>query len=354
MYVVFAFCVSFAVGSPSAVQRIYWTDGTDNAIRRATFDGDDSTTLISTGLVRPDGIAIDPVGLKMYWAEQGGRIQRADLDGTSIELLVNAGGTPRDVALDLPRQHLYWIEAIGGRIRRSDLNGGNIETVYDLVAAAGSGISIDSVGGKIYWVNASGVHRVNLDGTSPDLFFLADNGFTRELDLDLTNGHLYWANQQFQYIAKATIPDGVRINDAFILPCEPNDVAIDPTTQLLFWTGTSPVGIRRGSLDWTDLTTIIAQPGQRAIGHRNWSDAGFVKSGSNSFSVGGCRDRVPAIGRRNDDAPMPLCPSIQARVTDGPEPDSEGFCRLGSRQARIGARGVPLPRTVGCRVACPS
>ena len=184
MRVVLASSACFALGSQSAAQRIYWTDGTDNTIRRATFDGDDATTLISTGLDRPDGIAIDPVGLKMYWAEQGGRIQRADLDGTDIELLVNAGGTPRDVALDLPNRHLYWIEATGARIRRSDLNGGNIQTIYDLVEAAGSGISIDSAGGKIYWANASGVHRVNLDGTSPDLFFLSDNGFTRSLDLE--------------------------------------------------------------------------------------------------------------------------------------------------------------------------
>lgn len=264
--VILASSACFAFGSTSAAQMIYWTDGIDNTIRRATFDGGNATTLISTGLDRPDGIAIDPVGFKMYWAEQGGRIQRADLDGTHIELLVSAGGTPRDVALDLQARKLYWIEAAGAGIRRCDLDGGNVETVYDLNQSNGSGISIDWAGGKIYWVNFSGVHCVNLDGSSPDLFFLGDNGATRELDLDRTSGHVYWANQQFQFIAEATIPGGVRTNEAFILGCEPNGVAVDPTTQFLFWTCTSPIGIGRGLTDWSGLTTIIAQPGSEPLG----------------------------------------------------------------------------------------
>ena len=256
----------FALGSNTAAQMIYWTDGTDNTIRRATFDGDIITTLISKGLDRPDGIAIDPVALKMYWAEQGGRIQRADLDGTNVELLINSSGTPRDVAMDLEGQKLYWVESAGAGIRRSDLDGGNIETVYDLNESAGSGISIDRAGGKIYWVNFSGVHRVNLDGTSPDLFFLSDNGATRELDLDRDSGHVYWANQQFRFIGQGTIPEGVRTNEAFVLECEPNGVAVDPATQFLFWTCTSPLGIGRGMTDWTDRTTIIAQPGSEPLG----------------------------------------------------------------------------------------
>ncbi|MCH7592317.1 MAG: IPTL-CTERM sorting domain-containing protein, partial [Planctomycetes bacterium] len=191
---------------------------------------------------------------------------RADLDGTNIELLVNAGGTPRDVALDLAAQKLYWIEAAGAGIRRCDLDGSSIETVYDLNGSQGSGISIDWVDGKVYWINSSGVHHVNLDGSSLNLFFLADNGFARDLDLERTSGHVYWANQQFQFIAEATIPGGIRTNETFVLGCQPNGVAVDPATQFLFWTCTSPIGVGRGLTDWSDLTTIIAQPGSEPLG----------------------------------------------------------------------------------------
>ncbi len=250
---VFAACLAW--GPPTAAQMVYWADGTDNAIRRATFNGDNVETLISTGLDRPDGIAIDPVARKMYWAEKGGRIQRADLDGSNIELLVNAGGTPRDVALDLPRQKLYWIELAGQRIRRADLDGANVETVSD--QAGGTAVAIDSAGGKVYWVRAS-VSRMNLDGSSPELF-LPDNGFPREIDLDPENGWLYWVNSQFQFIGRATLPGGVAENLVTVVPGVPGDVAIDPTGGQMFWTDWTFGTIMRSDIGGDNMVAIISE-----------------------------------------------------------------------------------------------
>ncbi len=254
---IIALAAGVAPGSSAAAQMLYWTDGTDNAIRRATFDGGDVTTLISTGLDRPDGIAIDPVELKMYWAENGGRIQRADLDGSNIELLVNAGGTPRDVALDLPRQKLYWVEVTGDRIRRSDLDGRNIEIVNDTDVGQGTGIAIDSASGKVYWINVA-VSRMNLDGSSPELVH-SDNGFPREIDLDLENGWLYWVNSQFQFIARATLPGDVLENLAQVVPGVPGDVAVDPDNNQLFWTDRDFSSIRRSDIGGDNMVTIVAE-----------------------------------------------------------------------------------------------
>lgn len=256
IHVLISIAACLAGGSPAVAQMLYWTDGTDNAIRRATFDGNDVVTLISTGLDRPDGIAIDPTQQKMYWAENGGRIQRAGLDGSNVELLVNAGGTPRDVALDLPRQKLYWVEAGAGRIRRADLDGGNVETVNDTDVFGGSGIAIDSAGEKVYLVRGW-IWRMNLDGSSAELV-LSDNGAPREIDLDTENGWFYWVNSDFQFIGRATIPDGVPENKATVVPGVPADVAVDAASNQFFWTDLTFSSIMRADIGGDNMVAIVS------------------------------------------------------------------------------------------------
>ena len=120
-------------GVPSFAQQLYWTDVVNNTIHRSNLNGSGVVTLISTGLDRPDGITIDPVGGKIYWAEQGGSIQRANLDGSGVELLIQAkNDVPRDVALNTTEGKLYWVLPTIGLIQRADLDGTNVETVVSV------------------------------------------------------------------------------------------------------------------------------------------------------------------------------------------------------------------------------
>ena len=49
--------------------------------------------MVTTGLVNPDGVAIDWVGQKLYWTDSGtpvaqfGRIETANLDGSMRKVL---------------------------------------------------------------------------------------------------------------------------------------------------------------------------------------------------------------------------------------------------------------------------
>ena len=55
-----------------------------------------------TGVQHPRGMALDAVGGKLYWTELGTKkIQRANLDGTSVEDLVTGLNTPTTISLDL-------------------------------------------------------------------------------------------------------------------------------------------------------------------------------------------------------------------------------------------------------------
>ena len=65
--------------------------------------------LVTDGLRAPQGLALDPAGGWIYWADSfTGQIQRADLDGTGVEDLIEGLDTPFGLALGagLPAQRL--------------------------------------------------------------------------------------------------------------------------------------------------------------------------------------------------------------------------------------------------------
>ncbi|MDE2997537.1 MAG: hypothetical protein OXU79_00490 [Gemmatimonadota bacterium] len=73
---------------------MYWTDRRSDRIQRSNLDGSGVEDLVTSGLDRPNGLALDVSGGKMYWADAGtNKVQRANLDGSNVEdLLTGANG----------------------------------------------------------------------------------------------------------------------------------------------------------------------------------------------------------------------------------------------------------------------
>ena len=65
------------------MHKIYFGDTGHDKIRRCDLDGSNIENLITTGLNRPNGIALDLTNNKMYWVEgatqYSAKIRRADL-----------------------------------------------------------------------------------------------------------------------------------------------------------------------------------------------------------------------------------------------------------------------------------
>ena len=193
-----------AVGSG----KIYWTSQTGESagtINSANLDGTDAATLTSIRSV-PMGIAVDTAASKLYWTNARGRIQSANLNGSSIQNVlqnlseptdivvsngfiywteggnsvrrVNISGQKivRDVAVNLATVgglavgggKVYWTEqtsATAGTVNGADLDGTNFGTLATLLSAP-MGISVDTAGSKLYWTNARGrVQSANLNGS---------------------------------------------------------------------------------------------------------------------------------------------------------------------------------------------
>ena len=67
--------------------KVYWVANrvvggrNTGIIQRANFDGSNVEDLVTTGLIGPNGIALDVAGGKMYWTDANtAKIQRANLD----------------------------------------------------------------------------------------------------------------------------------------------------------------------------------------------------------------------------------------------------------------------------------
>src|SRR5260370_10142543 len=86
-----------------------------------------------------DGIVVDPAARHIFWTNMGkmkaddGSIERLDLDGKNLTMVVPAGGTftPKQLKLDKKSGKLYWSDREGMRVMRPNLDGSNIETLVE-------------------------------------------------------------------------------------------------------------------------------------------------------------------------------------------------------------------------------
>ena len=170
--------------------KVYWRDGT--AILRSNLDGTSPETILLSMDACPaslgtfqGGLTFDQVDSKIYFGWRSGLgICRADPDGSAPEIVVAAGDAPlpRGIAIDPVGRKVYYFgprNTFGGpeRIRRANLDGSSVEEIY-IAPTAGSitelgSLAIDPAAGKIYWPEFTSpdhtIKRANLDGSNVEI-----------------------------------------------------------------------------------------------------------------------------------------------------------------------------------------
>ena len=116
---------------------IYWTEG-GNSVRRVNISGQKITQDIAANLGSVGGLAVG--GGKVYWTEKtgkrGGTINSANADGTGATELASILAAPMGIAVDTVGSNLYWTNA-RGRVQRANLNGSGIQNVVDGLGGPG-------------------------------------------------------------------------------------------------------------------------------------------------------------------------------------------------------------------------
>lgn len=251
LYVVLSsvvWCAAVALPAHTADRsgRLYFLDIRGGRVVSTAADGADAKVLISGRTGIPDGIAVDTQAGHIYWTIMGraaaddGMIERIDLDGSHLTTIVPAGGTftPKQLKLDAVHRKLYWSDREGMRIMRANLDGSSIETLVETGHGdadrrdAGNwcvGIALDIAGGKVYWTQKGGdnagigsIRRANLEipaGENPSHRSDIELLFQRlpepiDLDLDLTHRMIYWTDRGANIVSRASmdVPRGTYLN----------------------------------------------------------------------------------------------------------------------------------------------
>ena len=181
--------------------KLYWTEKTDNRtgrIRRANLDGS-NVQLVKTLTSVPHGIALDAAGGKLYVTNAYGKVQRLNMNGSNFQPnLITELNAPNDIVVDSTGSNIYWIEQTSersGRIRRANLDGSNVQLVKALTSLP-LGIALDPSQNKIYVTNAYGkVQRLNTNGSDflPNLITGLDT--PKDISVDVAHSQLYWTEK---------------------------------------------------------------------------------------------------------------------------------------------------------------
>jgi len=188
--------------------KVYWTTWDEylkgRKIQRANLDGSNVEDLVTTMVDGVAGIAIDGVAKKMYWVDYSSKsIKRANLElkngeaphsRSDVEEIVTADlENPLFITLDLKSKKMYWTDR--EKIQRADLDGSSIETLVEGRASL-RGIALDVAAGKMYWADSTArkIQRSNLDGTGVEDLVVDGQDGPSGVTLDLKKGKIYWAD----------------------------------------------------------------------------------------------------------------------------------------------------------------
>jgi sugar lactone lactonase YvrE len=294
--------ISAAQAGPQ--QRIFFLDLSGGRVLSASADGTDVKVLLSGHRTAPDGIAVDAGAGVVYWSNMGvasaddGSVERMDLDGRNLTVVVPAGGTFTAKQLKLDKAHgkLYWSDREGMRVMRSNLDGSRVETLVETgrgdVARRDAknwcvGIAVDADRGKIYWTQKGGsnanegsIRRANLDvpegedaAHRTDIEVLVDRlPEPIDLDLDVAAGLMYWTDRgdppRGNSVSRApTNPpagaDPAHRTDVEILVRDLREaigIALDVEHRRMFFTDLGG-NVYRANLDGSAKTTLLAGQG---------------------------------------------------------------------------------------------
>ena len=241
--------------------KIYWIDVDSRKIQRANLDGSGVEDLVE-GLDFPYDIALDVAAGQMYWTDfHTNKIQRANLDGSGVEDLVEGLNHPRDIALDVAAGQMYWTDfGITGteKTKRANLDGSEVEDLFEGLDMRD--IALDVAAGKMYWINSGitgtdKIWRANLDGSEVEDLVegLAPIG---AIALDVAAGKMYWTTLESRKIQRANL-DGSEVEDLFEGLYYPYDIALDVAVGKIYWVDGGSGKMQRANLDGSGVEDLV-------------------------------------------------------------------------------------------------
>ncbi|PWN91038.1 3-hydroxyacyl-CoA dehydrogenase [Acaromyces ingoldii] len=230
-----------------ADDHLIYLDIVKGEVRSMTTAGTGVKILVGGLRTCSDGVQVDSATGDVYFTNMGssptasdGTISKLAKGETEAKVVVPSGAifTPKQCHLDQGARKIYWADREGGRVQRAHLDGSQVETLYD--AAPGKprpltdaldwcvGVTVDPKQKLVYWTQ-KGLSKGSV-------------------------GRILRANLEVP--AGLTAQTRTDIETLFDHMPEPIDLEIDSEEQLLFWTdrGDPPFG---NTLNKYDVSTAL-------------------------------------------------------------------------------------------------
>jgi Low-density lipoprotein receptor repeat class B len=285
----------------SRLGRLFVLDLSGGRIFSISPDGSDRK-IIATECRHPDGVVVDAEAGHIYWTNMGvpnlndGSIERADVDGLHRKTIVPLGATftPKQLHLDKKNKRLYWSDREGMRVMRSNLDGSSIEVLVDTSQGNTDrrdaskwcvGITVDADHGHIYWTQKGPddagqgrIFRANAEipkgqsaANRTDVETLFD-GLPEpiDLELDVRNLMMYWTDRgdppRGNTVNRSSVGGSVKKQDPEIILThlmEGIGIALDVNGERMFLTDLGG-SVYSAKLDGTDKKTLLYAQGNLA------------------------------------------------------------------------------------------
>ncbi|XP_026091548.1 low-density lipoprotein receptor-related protein 1B [Carassius auratus] len=193
----------FAVGLDyhAGNDTLYWTDMGSNRISRSSRDQTWREDIVTSGLGRVEGLAVDWIAGNIYWTDHGlNLIEVARLNGMYRAVVISDSlDQPRAIAVHPVKGFLFWTEwGQNPTISRSRLDGSEQSVLVSTGLARPNGISIDYQENKLYWCDArnSKIERINLElGEQREIVFSSSG--VDIFSIAVFGAYLFWSDRAY-------------------------------------------------------------------------------------------------------------------------------------------------------------
>ncbi|XP_062895316.1 low-density lipoprotein receptor-related protein 1-like [Mobula hypostoma] len=178
---------------------IYWVDMGLSTISRAKRDQTWREDVVTNGIGRVEGIAVDWIAGNIYWTDQGfDVIEVARLNGSFRYVVVSQGlDKPRAITVHPKKGYLFWTEwGQYPRIERARLDGSERSVLVNTSISWPNGISIDYLEGKLYWCDArtDKIERIDLETGKNREAILSSNNMDM-FAVSVFEDYIYWSDR---------------------------------------------------------------------------------------------------------------------------------------------------------------
>ncbi len=237
---------------------MYWVDDKEGTLHRLV---DAEVENLIPDIQNATSLVLNAAEGKIYWTEKtgkrSGRITRANLDGTNVELIKEfIGAVPLTLTLNAAAGKLYLINQ-WGQIERMNLDGSKFESQLIRGLENPKHLALDVMGGRIYWTeqpndNTGKVRSANLDGSDIRLVKNLKSA-PRGLAFDRVYKKLYLANSRGKI--QRMNPNGTNLKAIILRLKELSGVSVDVHAAKLYWTEEG--NIRRAALNGKNIEDVV-------------------------------------------------------------------------------------------------